>query len=51
MSLSEMIAMAIVELRDDGCDEPSTFDIQRMIYIIYGIDVSYEDITNRTDVG
>ncbi len=44
MRLSEMIAQAIVELRDDGCDEPTDDDIRQMIYVIYFIAVEVEDI-------
>ncbi len=44
MKLSEMIAQAIAELRDDGCDEPSNDDIRQMIYAIYFIAVEVEDI-------
>lgn len=44
MKLSEMIAQAIAELRDDGIDEPTNDDIRRMIYAIYFIHVEVEQI-------
>ncbi len=44
MRLSEMIEQAIIALRDDGISEPTNDDIQRVIFVLYGIEVSCEDI-------
>lgn len=50
-TLTDLIVKAIQALRFDGIQHPSNFAIQEYIKRVFGIDVSYEDIVNRTSVG
>lgn len=51
MNVSEMIAVAIKKLQQQGVRKPGTYAIQDMIKRLYNVEISYQDIVNRTDVG